>query len=590
MLIDQILISAIILISLGLFIWGKWRTDVVALLALFSAMVLGLVPLEEMFAGFIHPVIVLVIAMVVISKGLVNSGVVDIVARHLKFADKHSALQLALLVAFTAFLSAFINSMGALAFVIPIAIRMARQSGAPLSMFLLPIAFASHFGGSITLVGSASNIIVSGFRAQDSTAFGFFDFALVALPVAIVGIIFVSLIGWRFIPKREDVFARRAGLERYATEIKVPGSSPMVGKNIQEFKKFSKEYFTLTAIVRDGQRIPEPSPFIVLQAEDILLIEAKAEALEAIVATAELELVWKKPFTEIKKTREEELETIEVVIPATSSLAGETAKELRLHYNYRINLLALHRPGAKIATRLGDMYFRRGDVLVIQGYSEEITHFVKIFGLLPLKEQEFHFEGKKQKALLASGIFALAVIISIFTTFPVHLVFATAALAIVVGGFISTKEMYQSVDLSIVVLLAVMLQIGFIFQSTGAASALASSFISLPWEISPTIALGTILLASIWVSDILSNATVAVIFAPVAISMASILNVSADPFLIAVAIGSASSYLTPLGHQSNSFVMSIGGYRFGDYWKLGLPLEIVTFATALPLILRFWPF
>jgi di/tricarboxylate transporter len=586
-MVQQILISAIIIVSLGMFLWGKLRYDIVAFLALFLAMILGLVPLEEMFAGFIHPVVILIISMVVISKGLTNSGIIDIIARHLKFAGKHPSLQIAILVAFTAFLSAFINSMGALAFVIPIAMRMARQSGTRLSMFLIPIAFASHFGGSFTLIGNVSNIIVSGFRAEETIPFGFFDFATVSFPLILVGICFIALIGWRLVPKREDIFSRSASLERYTTEIKVPETSPIIGKTIRDFRAFTKEYFTVSAILRGDQRISVPSFFTTIQEGDVVIIEAEKDAIEAIIAIAKLELVWKKPF---EKGGDESSEVVEVAVPVSSSLIGETAKEMRLHHNYGVNVLALHRPGMGLTGRVGEARFRHGDVLIIQGYIEDINRFIRSFDLFSLKEREFRFEGRKERALLASGIFAAAVVVSVFNVFPIHIVFAIAALAIVLAKFVSPKEMYGSVNFSMIVLLAVMLQLGFAFQDTGVAATLASSLFLLPWEISPTVALAIIFVASIWLSDILSNTTVAVLLAPVAISTAHLLGVSVDPFLIAVAIGSASSYLTPIGHQSNIFVMGIGGYKFTDYWRLGLPLEILTFVIGLPLILYFWAF
>lgn len=571
-----------------MFLWGKLRYDIVAFLALFFAMILGLVPLEEMFAGFIHPVVILIISMVVISKGLTNSGVIDIIARHLKFAGNHPSLQIAILVAFTAFLSAFINSMGALAFVIPIAMRMARQSGTRLSLFLIPIAFASHFGGSFTLIGNVSNIIVSGFRAEEFAPFGFFDFATVSFPLILVGICFISLIGWRLVPKREDVFSRSTTLERYATEIKVPETSPIIGKTIRDFRTFTKEDFSVSAILRGNQRISAPSFFTTIRKGDVVIIEAEKDAIEAIISIAKVELVWKKPFK--KAGNGEPFEVVEVAVPATSSLIRETAKDMELRHNYHVNLLALHRPVMGLTGRVGEARIRHGDILIIQGHPEDINRFIRSFDLFLLKEREFRFEGRKERALLASGIFAAAVVVSVFGIFPIHVVFAIAALAIVLTKFVSPKEMYGSVDFSMIVLLAVMLQLGFAFQNTGAAATLAGSLFLLPWEVSPTVALAIILLASIWLSDILSNTTVAVLLAPVAISTAHLLGVSMDPFLIAVAIGSASSYLTPIGHQSNIFVMGIGGYRFTDYWRLGLPLEILTFAIGLPLILYFWAF
>ncbi len=587
-MIDQVLISVIILATLGFFIWGKWRYDVIALIALFSVAILGLVSFDDVFLGFVHPVVILVVAMLIISKGLINSGAIDFVINYFKFTGRHPIVQLAILLVFTTFLSAFINSLGALAFVIPIAVKVARQNKTPLSLFLIPLAFGSHFGGGITLIGSVSNIIISGFRAEKMEAFAFFDFAPVALPIAVVSILFVVFIGWRILPKREDVFSQSLTLKSYLAEVKVVEKSSVLGKTIKEFQSLSKENLVVLALVRQDEYISEPSPSFVIQKDDILVIETETMFLESLLTTAKLDLVFKRPFKENEKDTKS-LEVAEVVVSESSFLAGETAKSFKFHQDYQVNLLALHRSGSKIKKRLGDVRLRPGDVLVVQGESEKLGQFSRFFNLFPLKEKEFYFEGKKEKALLASGIFLLAILLSVFEVFPVHFIFALAAIAVIIVGLLPPKKTYDSVDFSMIILIAVMLQLGSVFYQTGAASSLAGALFSFE-GISPEIALAVILLASILLSDLLSNVTVAALLAPVAFALSQHFGVSPDPFLMAVAIGSGSSYLTPIGHQSNIFVMSIGGYRFGDYWRLGLPLEIITFVLGFFLILHFWPF
>ncbi len=587
-MLEQIIISVIIITTLIFFIWGRWRYDVVALLALFTVTFLGLLSIEEMFLGFVHPVVVLIIAMLLMSNALINSGAIDFIGRHLKFANYHYILQLFILLLFTVFLSAFVNSMGALAFVIPIGLRMARQTGVSFSIFLMPLAFASHFGGSMTLVGSASNIIVSGIRAQEIAPFGFFDFMPVAFPIAIISILFIVIVGWRLVPKREGVFSENSFLKNYVTELKILENSPAIGKTLKEFQDFSKEHFAIFAVVRGKKYIFEPSSSFVLKKEDVIVVEAEMSCLEVLISIAKLEIVYKKPFEDDKK-HTDELEISEVVISGSSFLIGETAKDFDLHNNYQINFLALHRAGKRIKKRLKAIRLKEGDVLIIQGKKEKIDRFARAFGLLSLRKKDFHFEGKKESALLASFIFGLSILFSVIGVFPVHFVFIFGAMIMGMAGLVSFKKTYSSIDFSVIVLIAVMLQLGDIFYKTGAASSFAE--ILLLFEgISPEVALGIILLLSIWLSDILSNVTVAVLLAPVSFSIAQQLGVSVDPFLIAVAIGSGSSYLTPLGHQSNIFVMGMGGYKFGDYWKLGLPLELITFFGGMFLILRFWAF
>ncbi len=589
-MLDQILISLTIVIVLICFLKGKWRYEVIAMTALFAIAILGLLSVDEMFAGFIHPIVILIVSMLIISKGLISSGVIDLIARHLKFADQHFLVQLGILTIFTAFLSAFINSMGALAFLIPIAMKMSRSSGKPLSLFLMPIAFASHFGGSTTLIGSVSNIVVSGFRADQTAPFAFFDFAYVALPIVIVSIIFTVTIGWRLVPKNKDFFMGSALTDNYITEIKITEKSPVAGKTIDEFRSFTKEYFSIFSLVRDEQKIPDPSPFVILQEGDILLIETGTESLESIVTIAQVELLNTRPLEEEEKSGDiKDLQINRAVVTASSPLIGETPKELGLHRNYRVNVLAVHRSGEKIKNSVGDIRFKEGDIIIVQSYEDQLNRFLRIFGLLPLREGEFRLSGKKETAILSMAIFMTAIIVSIYAPFPVHLVFAVAALSMIIAKLIPFKEAGRSLDVSMIVVLAVMIQLGIVFESTGAASSLASFLFLLP-NITPEISLAVIFIASIWLSDILNNVAVAVLLAPVAFSITSHLGVSFDPFLMAVAIGSGSSYLTPIGHQSNIFVMNMGGYKFTDYWKLGLPLEIITFAVGFPLILHFWPF
>ncbi len=588
-MIDQFLISLIIVFTLIFFVWGKWRYDIVALISLFIAVFVGLIPINEMFNGFIHPIVILIISMLIISKALISSGVIDIIARYLKFNGLHFSIQLGILVLFTAIISAFVNSMGALAFMVPIAVKVARQSNVSLSIFLMPIAFASHFGGGATLIGSVSNVIVSGFRAEEIEPFGFFDFAFVSVPISLVSILFIVLIGWRLIPKREDSLNKELSFKNYITEVVISKDSPIIGKNIEEFNKFSKEYFNILNIVRDKQNIIDPSPYIVLRENDILVIETDTASLESIIITAKLETLNKKK--ELKEKEDiKDFETVELMVSGESSLIGESPKSLNLYYNYKINILAVNRSDDKKETRIGNIFFREGDILIIRGHISQINRFIRIFNLLSLKERDFHFDSNKRKAMLVLGIFTASIIISVINFFPIHFVFITGAMIMIAGGLIPAKDIYRSVDFSMIVMIAVMIHLGIIFYETGTAFFFAQTILLIPEIISPEIALGIVLIISILLSDILSNVSVAVLFTPVAFSIAYQLGVSPDPFLMAVAIGSGSSYLTPVGHQSNIFVMNIGNYKFTDYWKLGLPLEIITFVVGLPLIIYFWPF
>ncbi len=510
----QAIVFGIIILALLLFIWGRWRYDLVAMLVLLAAVVLGVVPWNQAFAGFAHPAVVTVAAVLILSRSLLNSGSVDLIYRWLSRVSNSPTLQAVSLTGLVAFLSGFMNNVGALAILMPVGVRMARRGGSPPSIFLMPLAFGSLLGGMVTLIGTPPNIIFSTFRAENvGEPFRMFDFAPVGVGVVLAGIIFISMIGWRLIPLRKGPKTRGEifKVENYFTEVRVPEGSMMAGKSLME-----------------------------------------------------------------------------AVVMNDSSLVGKTGGSLCMRQRYGINLIALARQDAKNLKHLSQISFLPGDVLLLQGPPEALPGILELLGCLPLAERGLRL-GQAQNIFLPLIIFGFAVVETAVGTLPVEIAFAGAATAMVLVGLLTLQEAYESVDWSIIIFLGAMIPVSQALESTGGAELFASALLQALGQFPAEVVLAVLLILTIILTNAVNNAAAAVLMAPISLNAAFVLGASPDPFLMAAAIGSSCAFLTPIGHQSNTLVMGPGGYKFGDYWHMGLPLSVIIVLVAVPLILVFWP-
>jgi di/tricarboxylate transporter len=593
MTVDQWFVFAILLATLVLFIWERWRYDLVALGALLAVYVAGLVPAGEVFLGFGHPAVITVAAVLVISRGLMNAGVVDAMARQLAKVGSDLTLQVATLTGVVVLCSAFMNNVGALALLMPVAIWISRQSGRSPSLLLMPLAFGSLAGGLITLIGTPPNIIIATYRAETGAPpFGMFDFAPVGAGVALAGWIFIVLVGWRLAPCRQT--ASDSGelfqIEEYVSEVRVPETSKIVGHTLYQLtSELSGDVDAVVAgLVRGDRRIPSPSWHDVIETGDILLVEADSEDLMALIDGLGLELAESR-LEHPDALESDEIRIIEAIVTPNSSMPGETAISLKLRSNFAVNLLAVARQGQRLKSRLGQIRFAVGDILLLQGRKESLKEAMAALGCLPLAERGIRLF-KPKRILQAVGIFGAAMAAAALDVLPVQVAFPAAALVMVVSGLISVKEIYQGIDWPIIILLGAMFPLGHALETTGGAQLIADRMMLLSDRFSPSVSLTVLLVGTMLLSNVVNNAAAAVLMAPIAVSLASGMAVSADPMLMAVAIGASCAFLTPVGHQSNALVMAPGGYRFGDYWRLGLPLSILVVLTAVPLIVLFWSF
>lgn len=618
MSIDQGIVFAVLGITLAMFVWNRLRFDVVAMLALLAVAVAGLVPTEDLFAGFGHPAVITVAAVLVISQGLVNGGVVDNIARLLGKISHRPTLQVLTLTSVVALCSGFINNVGALALLMPVAIWMSREAGRSPSLLLMPLAFGSLLGGTMTLIGTPPNIIIASYREGES--FGLFDFAPVGVAITLAGIVFITLVGWRFTPRREErpANSKLFSVGEYVTELRIPADSPHAGSTLHSLLTGAGDEpdIVVLALIRGEQRQAVPSTYKILREEDVLLVEADTTSLQTFLDTTGLELASQalddqeaenasdknndsianemsdEDSAEDDKTAsvriaKGELHLIEAVIAPESSLVGQTANRLQLRERYQLNIVAVARLGYRLKRRLGDIRFNAGDILLVQGFEDSLSGKLAELGCLPLAERGLRL-GSTRNTAMASGIFlaSITAIVTGLLAAPVALV--AGAVAMVLVKLMTAAEAYKSIDWSVIVLLAAMIPVGQAMETTGGASLIAAQMLVLGENLSVASVLVMILVSTTLLSNVVNNAAATIVVAPIALSLASELQMPSDAVLMAVAVGASCAFMTPIGHQSNALVMEPGGYEFGDYWRLGLPLTLVVTVVAVPVIMLVW--
>lgn len=630
------LVFMVLGLTLAAFIWGRFRYDLVALAALLGSVMLGLVPAESAFMGFGHPAVITVAAVLVLSRGFERSGVVDIIANQVLKVGENLLLQLFVLVGTVLVLSGVMNNVGALALLLPVAMRLAREHNTSPSLLLMPLAFGSLLGGLTTLIGTPPNIIISSYR-RDVTgeAFGMFSFSPVGIVVALAGLAFIVLLGWRLTPKRsgqastDDMF----DTANYLVELKVSEDSKAKGLTLQQLRDELDETIPVLAVVRDDNRRAGYSFHGTLQEGDILLLEAGPDELQlledkaGLSAIAELEEDTelkedtelddstgleeepaetqnassdagdvkakkdpqeKEPAKERKPVDTEGLQLIEVVVRNDSMMINRSVRQLRLNHQFGLHLVAVARDGGRLKQRLRDIRFKNGDILLLQGSENEISESLASLGCLPLASRELHL-GQPRKLAMSIAIFALAIMAMLFDILPAAVAMSTAALISLLIGVLPLREGYQAIDGPVIVLLAAMIPVGEALETSGGADLIANKllYFGTDWPVVVTM-IGLFLLCML-LSNVVNNAAAALLMAPIAVSLANGFNVSLDPFLMVIAVSASCAFLTPIGHQSNTLVLGPGGYRFGDYWKLGLPLSLIVLAVAIPMILVVWP-
>ena len=590
---DEAIVFGVLLIALVLFITGKVRYDIVAVGALLVLTVLRIIPASVAYHGFGHPAVVTVGAVLVLSKVLENSGVIDVMERWYSRVGQRLTVQVMSLSGLVAVLSAFMNNVGALSLLMPLAVRAANIARRPYSPYLMPLSFASLLGGLTTLVGTPPNIIIATFR-QDAVgdAFRMFDFTPVGAAVAICGVAFVSLIGWRLIPSRRPQASLSDAIDiaGYMVEVRVIESSRFAGRLVRDLEEIVSEDVAIVGLIRGGVAYGAPSSYQIIDVGDVFIVEVAPEDLRTFMTQTGFALeIFRDLRSDVASAVEaEDVTLLEAVVMRNGLADGNTVRNLRMHTVFGVNLLGVSRRGTRFVTRLSRTALQVGDVLLLQGRTEVVQAALPQLGLLPLAQRELGV-GQRRRLLVPVATFAAALLLTIFGIVPIHVSLPGAVVVLLVSRYLSLQAAYQAVNWPIIILLGAMIPVGEALETTGGALRIASIVTDLGESLPPWTMVAVVLVITMLLSDWINNATAVILMAPVGLGVAGALGASVDPFLMAVAIGGSSAFLSPIGHQSNTIVMGPGGYQFGDYWRMGLPLDIIIIAVATPLIVWVWP-
>ena len=586
---DQIILFSLFGLVFALLLWGRYRYDLVAFAALMVGVVLGVVPTKDAFSGFGHPATIVVALVLVVSAGLVRSGAVFLITRTLVDSTRALGSHIALMGAIGGVLSAFMNNVAALALLMPVDVQTARKAKRPPGLSLMPLSFATILGGMATLIGTPPNIIIASFREDALGApFKMFDFAPVGGLTAIAGLAFVALVGWRLIPRREDVALDAAEIAQYIAELTVPEDSPHIGKRLSELEETAQNTdIAILGLIRDGKRRYGTSRNARLQADDILVLEATPDALDEFRSALSLAFSDKQREENLKAAGEG-LDIIEIVVPNEARVAGRTVQALGLNWRHRTVLMGISRQGRKITQQVRKTVIQPGDILLLLVPKDTGSVVTDWLGGLPLADRGLAVT-QDSKTWLAIGLFAAAVLAA-----SVGLLYLPIALGLVVVAYVLTRiiplsELYTHINWPVVVLLGSMIPLGAALENSGGTELIAGSLIALTGNLPPWAILTVLMIVTMSLSDVLNNTATTIVAAPVGIQMAQTLGVSPDPFLMAVAVAASSAFLTPIGHKNNTLILGPGGYSFGDYWRMGLPLEVLVVAVSIPAILVFWP-
>ena len=590
--LPQIEALAIVAGMLILFVSDRLRYDLVAALALSAAVLTGIVPAKKAFEGFANPVIVIIASVLVISRAVAVSGVIDNAMRRVLRALDSTTLQVAALTAAVSFLSAFVKNVGALGLFMPIAIQAAERRNRPPSRYLMPLAFGSLIGGTITQIGTSPNVLISAVRQEVlGQPYHLFDFTPVGLPLTCIAVAFLS-VGWRLLPanrRGQPTPEQRFAIEDYTSEALLPEGSPLAGKTVADLEALGEGEVTVTGVIREHTHRYVPRPSWTLYADDVLVLQGDPTALQPIVDQAKLKLLGADEIAALKpEDKDDVLETVEAVVAPDSLLIGNTPQDLHLRQNYEVNLLALSRAEERTTTRLRSSRFAPNDILVLQGRQRQLARALTELGLLPLAERNLAI-GRPRWRWLPILILLAAMLAIAVGAVEVEVGFFVAATLIVLLRLITPREAYDAVEWPIIVMLGCLIPVGEALKDTGAANLMADGLTVVAAQLPAYLAVGLIMVVSMLVTPLLHHAAAVLLMGPVAAAVAKNLGFGPDAFLMAVAFGAASDFLTPIGHQNSTLVMGPGGYRFSDYWRLGLPLTILVAVCGTGLILWQWP-
>jgi di/tricarboxylate transporter len=588
---DQIVLFTLLGFVFIFLIWGRWRYDIVAFCALLVALMAGVIPGEQAFSGFGHPATVIIALVLIVSRGLSNSGAIELIARYVVDSSRSVSSHIGILAGVGAALSAVMNNVAALALLMPVDVQAASNAKRSPALTLMPLSFATILGGMVTLIGTPPNIIIAAFRAEAlGEPYQMFDFAPVGGVCAVVGVLFVMFVGWRLIPAdraKRDTGKELFDVQDYIAEVHVPESSPVTGKRVRELDEDTENAGgAIVGLVRRDVRLPGLARRVAIEPGDILVVEAGPEAIDQLVGKLGLE--YHRPKEKKHTFENTDLGLVEAVVAEGARIEHRSALSLQLLFRHGVTLLGVSRQGRRFRDSVRKLELRAGDVLLLLGPSERLPEIVSWLGCLPLAERGLHLI-QREKAGLAVGVFSLAIVLASLGVLNLPVALALVAVFMVLSGIVPLRQLYDSIEWPVIVLLGSMIPIGAALEASGGTALIAGGIIDLSRGHSAVVVLVLLMVITMTLSDVMNNTATAVIAAPIAVDIASRLNVSPDPFLMAVAVAASAAFLTPIGHKNNTLIMGPGGYQFGDYWRMGLPLEVIIIAVGIPMILWAWP-
>jgi len=592
---DQLLLFALFGAVFALLLWGKVRYDLVAFGALVVAVLIGVVPEARAFDGFGHPATVIIALVLVVSRGLSNSGAVELVARHIAARGRSLFAHISVMSGAAAALSALMNNVAALALLMPIDMQAAARAKRRAALTLMPLSFASILGGLITLIGTPPNIIVASLREEAlGEAFGMFDFAPVGLVAAVAGVAYIAAVGWRLIPQfkgrgggnSDAAGAGHFAIEEYIAEVKVGEKSKLIGQKVRDLDEVAEAAdVAIIGLVRRGKRFPGHARREVIRNNDLLVIEAGAEGIDGFVGEFGLEYAGSEKHDGFIG---EDLSFMEIVTPQGAAIEGRTALDMRLQYRHGVTLLGVSRQGKSFRDRVRKLTIQAGDVLLLLGPTERLPDIAARLGGLPLQERDLRVV-QRDKAWLAVGAFAAAIAAASFGLIGLATALGVVCVVMVAFNIVPLRDLYTAIEWPVIVLLGSMIPIGAALQDAGGTALIARALLDFAAGYGPVMVLILLMVVTMTLSDVLNNTATTIIAAPIALDLAARLGVNPDAFLMAVAVAASCAFLTPIGHKNNTLIMGPGGYRFGDYWRMGLPLEFIVIAVSVPMILLVWP-
>lgn len=587
---DLAVLFALITFIFVFLVWGRFRYDLVAFTALVISYILGVVPKEDVFTGFGHPAVVIIALVLIVSRGLYRSGAIEILARQIVDSSRSLKMHIGIMSGVSAALSSVMNNVAALALLMPIDMQAARKAKRSPALTLMPLSFASILGGMVTLIGTPPNIVIATFREDALGApYQMFDFAPVGIVVAITGVLFIILFGWRLIPlerRKTSSIVQLEDLKGYIAELKVPESAAVLGAVLRDLEPMAIDNdVQILGLVRRGKRLPGKSKREIVRKNDLIVVEGGPEAIDQFIGSAGL--------TYTHSTKQAAINSgttalMEVAVPEGARIAGRSAMDTRLLYRHDVILLGISRRGKTIRERLRKVSIEPGDLLLLLGPEDQLPDVVEWLGCLPLAERGLEMI-QRSKAWVAVGVFVVAIVLASLGYLYLPMALAAVVVLYIGLGIVPLSKVYEFVEWPVIVLLGCMIPIGAALEASGGTQLIAKSIVDWTTGL-PVIAVLTVLMiVTMTLSDVLNNVATALIAAPIAVDIANRLDSNPDTFLMAVAVAASCAFLTPIGHKNNTIIMGPGGYKFGDYWRMGLPLEILVVLVGVPMIVYVWP-